>query len=231
MKSLAIFLFIFLTGCASAQRAPSSAGVSGSQGANGSSGANGQSGGGNASELYDMSPLCTTASLIVWGDDEVKLREYLDNGCSVVTGYKIVSKQTMWDLVAAKGSDKLLKILLSDPAAMKQIDLYKQLPGEIIIHGPSLLPLNPFEAVIYRRILTKLGTPDAETAFAELYVDDQQVERLNLLLSASQSRAKLLGATSEILLRLKQSSRSQRETLQAAIAAIESRLHALKGQQ
>jgi hypothetical protein len=229
MKNLSLFLFTVLAGCASVQRSPNSDGATGSQGATGSAGANGQSGGNNAKELYDTSPLCTIASLIVAADDEMKLREYLNAGCSVVQGHEVWSKQTMWDLVAAKGSNKLLKMLLDDPRAMGEINIYKQLPGSIIAHGPSRLPLNPFEAVTYGRVLKDLGTPNAESSLAELFIDDQQVERLKILLSASHSRAKLLDATADILLRLKQSSYSQHPDMQAAIVAIEDRLVSIQG--
>lgn len=62
MRSLMLFLLVFVAGCVSVQRSPSSESVAGTQGENGSTGTNGQAGGGNAKDFYDRYGECKKLS-------------------------------------------------------------------------------------------------------------------------------------------------------------------------
>ena len=217
-----VALTILVSSVAFGAEGPS--GESGVAGAEGNRGRSGFIGGLDA--MYTWYPLCSLGSLIAAARDEVKLKEFLGAGCSV-TEIAPHNKGSMFTYSITRQSPELLALILGDLRAKNEIDIFAEVPNVDVLQGLNA-SLNPFEVTVYNRLIGRSPVPVFPTEpFSELYVDQNQIEMLKLLLDAANDSTKLRAATQEVILRLKNSRFASHPSVQSAAQLIELRLKQL----
>ncbi len=218
--------FLLASGCSSTPfRSPSSdQGPAGEAGEAGSAGTSGK--GGSIHTAIQPFPLCEAGQEIINARDSARLQEFLAAGCSATDIPPQGTDHSLFDGVVVNRYNELLKILLQNSQVRKNADLYSKVHSIPPIDRLSV-ELNPFEIAIYDYIFDDLETGHDESKFRNLYVDQNQLTMLSILLDAATDSDKLRQATAMALVRLKKSSYADRPQVQEAIALIENRLNSL----
>ena len=171
-------------------------------------------------------PLCESGQEIANNRDAVKLQEFLTAGCSATSIPAKGTTASMFELIIANRFPDLLAILFEHPEVRETADIYSKMRPVSPLNRLSLT-LNPFEIIIYDRLLSDLEEGHNEGIFKDLYVDTDQLAMLNILLDAATDPKRLSHSTSLAVSRMKKSTYANRESVQKAILAIESRLKIL----